>query len=223
MTIFDSIATEIDNLKRSPHVEVLFHKNKLTPDDRLIHLRTDLESIIGLKLPPSIADSVKIDDDMHVYWKSKVRPEGSGVFGEFFLQSVTLFADNNQLNEVFLSRRYKAIDDMRAMRVFDYYAYNGGPIYSLLRLVDGRLDEQVYVFNERDVFTTTLDYAEYLKRVRLTRGFQFWQYLFCESPDIEDYDLAGIKRGMAFIESEFPKEEYSELRSKLEALEKGRR
>lgn len=223
MTIFDNIAAEIDGLKRSPHIEVLFHKNKLTPDDQLIYLRTILEPVIGLHVPSSIAESLKIDDDLHVYWKSKVDPENNAVFGEFLLQSVLLFGVSNQLNEVFLSRHYKAVPDMREMRVFDYYAYNGGPIYSLLRVADGRLDEQVYVFNERDVFTTTLDYAEYLKRVRVTRGSQFWQYLFCENPDVRDYELAAIKRGLVFVESEFPEDDHSELKSKLEALEKQRR
>ena len=219
MTIFDSIAAVIDGLKRSSHVEVLFNKNKLTPDDQLIYQQTVLEAIIDLKVPLSIAESLKIDGDLHVYWKSKVHQEDKGVFGEFFLQSVIVFGASNQLNEVFLSRRYKTIADMREMRVFDYYAYNGGPIYSLLRVIDDRLDEHVYVFNERDVFTTTLDYAEYLKRVRLTRGFQFWQYLFCESPDIKDYELAAIKRGLDFLESEFPNDDYSDLKGKLVALE----
>ena len=129
-----------------------------SPDDRLIYLRTDLEKILGLQLPQAIIDSVKIDDDLHVYWKSAIAGKDGPVFGEFFLPSVLLFAHANQLNEIFLSRRYSAIDDMRDMRVFDYYAYNGGPIYALLRVTEGWLKDGVYIFNERDVFTTTLDY-----------------------------------------------------------------
>lgn len=223
MTIFDSIANEIDELKRSSQIEVLFHKNKLTPDDQLIYLETVLEGVIGLQISPSVAESLKIDGDLHAYWKSKIDPEDRGVFGEFFLQSVLVFGAENQLNETFLSQRYKAIADMREMRVFDYYAYNGGPIYSLLRAVDGRLEDRVYVFNERDVFPTSLDYAGYLKIVRLTRGVQFWQYLYAENPEVRDYEAAAIQRGLAFLEREFPNDNYSELTNRLAVLGKKRK
>jgi len=217
MSIFESLAAEVDNLRRSPHIEVLFHKNRLSD---ATDLRSDLEAILSLELPPPVLDSVEIDDDLHVYWKSTLHTEDAAVFGEFFLRSVLLFAPRSQLNEIFQSRRYAAIGDMKKMRVFDYYAHNGGPIYALMQVVGRKIDDRVYIFNERDVFTTTLNYESYLQVLLRTRGFLFWQYLYCENPQLHDYEVSAIGRGLDFVEQEFPGDDYGELRRRLQALER---
>jgi hypothetical protein len=90
------------------------------------------------------------------------------VVDEFFLRSVLVFAAANNLNDVYLSRSYEAID-LRATRVFDYYPFQGGPIYSLLPIVEKRIEDRVYIFNEKGVYRTSLDYSSYLEAVRLTR------------------------------------------------------
>jgi hypothetical protein len=216
MSILDSLAGEIKRLQRSKHIEVRFEKcGLIRPSEEM---REDVETIVGLKLPPSVVNSLQIEDDLYVYWKSAAHSEDSSVFGEFFLLSVLLFANENNLNEQYQSRSYKAIEDMRRMRVFDYYAYNGGPIYSLLQVTGEKLEDRVFVFNERDVFTTTLDYGSYLSALLQTRGFLYWQYLFCENPQLEPYEVEAVERGLVFVEQEFPEDDYRGLHERLAAL-----
>lgn len=224
MNPFEQLAGEVDRLRKSqPRIEVLFSRNSLVPQSRINDLRTDLETILGLKIPAAIIESVHVDDNLYAYWKSADRSEEETVFGDFFVRSVLLFAPENDLNEVFQPRSYDIVGNLRETRVFDYYAYNGGPIYSLLRVIDGTIDERVYIFNEREVFATALDYANYLAALRLTRGFLFWQYLFCEKLRPEEYEIRAIRRGLSFVEEGFPEDSYRDLWERLNALEKSRR
>jgi hypothetical protein len=213
MTIFESLAAEVDNLRRSPRVRVRYSKNKLVRRDGI---RDDVRQFLAFDVPPLFVETVDFEDNMHVYWSAADNPEDApGVFGEFFMVSVLLLPDKNDLDPIYQSREYAAIPDMRDMRVFDYYAYNGGPIYSLLQVKQGRLGDEVFVFDERDVFRTSLSYDRYLQMLCLTRGFLMWQYLFCKGARVEQYDIESIERGLAFIEREFPHDDYSELRDRL--------
>lgn len=217
MNIFHSLAAEIQKLRDSPHVEVLAEKSKLTDQQDLSDTRSAFELLIKVTLPTAVAETAWIDDDLHVYWKTSNHGKDQQTFGEFHLRSALMFTPRNGLNEVFLAKTYDGID-LRAMRVFDYYPYNGGPIHALLRVKDKQLEDGVYIFNERDVFRTSLLYQQYIGVLRVTRGFLYWQYLFCENPKLEEYEVAAIERGLSFVEREFPDDDYSDLRRRQRSL-----
>lgn len=217
MNSFSSIATEIGRLRDSPNVEVLFGKSRLSEKQTVEILRPSLERAVKVKVSSAVAESLWIDDDLHVYWKSRNHRVDEQVFGEFFLRSALLFAKRSGLSEVFLARKYDGID-LGEMRLFDQYAYNGGPIHALLRVNQGRLEDQVYIFDERDVFRTDLTYEQYLQVLRVTRGFLFWQYLYCQNAKIASYNISNIEQGLNFIEREFPGDDYTDLRRRLSAI-----
>lgn len=121
---------------------------------------------------------------------------------------------------MFKTRRYDGID-LNETRVFDYYAYNGGPISVLLPVRNGRLEDGVLIFNERNLFRTSLTYETYLKALTLTRGLLFWQYLLCIDAKVERYEVGALERGLKFLEQIFPNDEYADLRSRLGRLKKG--
>jgi hypothetical protein len=218
MSIFNDISSQIGQLLALPEFKVKFHKLSLVPQSEIDDVREVLNSVLKIRCPPAIASSVEIDDQLNVYWNAEGGAGGDMVFGEFFLRSVLLFGKRNELNSTFLSKEYNGVD-LRKTRVFDYYAYNGGPIYALFPVVENVIEDRVLIFNEKQVSRTSLDYMRYLQLVRRTRGFMFWQYLFCERIDLEEYELAAIQRGLAFIERKFPTESYSDLKQHLARLE----
>jgi hypothetical protein len=220
MSIYTDIAGQIQRLKTSPAIEVKYHKDTLTPPSQIETVRGTLGSVFDLQCPPSVANSVEIDDELYVYWKSREQSAEDAVFGEFFLRSVLVFGLTNDLSPTFLSQPYGDID-LRNTRVFDYYAYNGGPIHALLPASGQRIEDGVLIFNEKQVWRTSLDYATYLDVLRRTRGFLFWQYLFCDRIRVEQHEMVALKRGFAFVEREFPGDDYSDLRERLRHLERG--
>jgi hypothetical protein len=174
--------------------------------------------VFGIQCADSIAQSVEIDDQLNVYWRQRAESSADDpTLGEFFLRSVLVFSGKNDLNAVF-RKEYDGVD-LKDTRVFDYYPYNGGPIYALLPAVGERIEDRVLIFNERQVSPTALDYMAYMKELRLTRGFLYWQYLFSDRLDVEEYELRAIQRGLAFVEREFPHDDYVDLRARLKHLE----
>ena len=217
MTIFEQLAADITQLLTSSRVSVTFSKNTLTPESRLHDLKNVLTSVFALRCPASVAESIRIDDEIYVYWKGRADGGDVPVFGEFFLRSVLVFALVNDLSETFTAKPYNAVD-LRQTRVFDYYAHHGGPIHALLKVTARTVSDGVLVFNERDVFPTTLDYDGYLAALHRTKGFVFWQYLYCEQVRPETYELDAIRRGLEFVEREFPSEDYSDLWRRVDRL-----
>jgi len=221
MSIFNDISSQIAQLLARPEFNVKFHKSSLVPESEIDDVREVLTSVLKVRCPPAIESSIEIDDQLNAYWSAEAGPGGDTVFGEFFLRSVLLFGKRNELNSTFVSKEYEGVD-LRNTRVFDYYAYSGGTIHALFPVVENVIENRVLIFNEKQVAQTSLDYMGYLHLVRRTRGFLFWQYLFCEHINLEEYELAAIRRGLAFIELKFPGESYSDLKQHLARLESGR-
>lgn len=219
MTIFDELSGQIRALQRSPAIEVRFHNSTLADEAKAARVRRTLASIFDLEVAPSVAESVRIADNLYVYWKQKDAPDDDAVFGEFYLSTVLLFGPENELNAAFKSKTFDGMD-LNDTRVFDHYKYNGGPIYALVPVRNGRIEEDVLIFNEKRLLKTALTYPTYLEALRLTRGVRFWQYLFCENPRVEPYEIDALAGGLAFIAQVFPGDDYRDLRLRLERLRK---
>jgi hypothetical protein len=219
MSVLDDLAAEVHALGGSELVEVLYRNDRLVDESQVVHLREMLTAIFKLEAAAQVEELLRIDDSLHVYWKRKGASEDNAVFGEFHLRTPILFGPKNDLNETYKSKKYDGVN-LHDTRVFDYYAYNGGPIYSLLPVHNGRIDDTVLVFNEKAVFSTTLTCSAYLEQLRRTRGVLFWQYLFCKDAKVESYELDALKRGLEFIARVFPKDDFSDLQRGLQALTK---
>jgi hypothetical protein len=219
MTIISEIADAIVRLRASASINVTHSQAELVPDwiARPAEQGQMINETCGIQCPPTVLASLQIDDDLSCHWKSKNRTPDETVAGEIFLRSVLLFGGTNELSETYLSQDHELID-LRSTRVFDYCPYQGGPIYALLPVTERQLQDHVFIFNQRKVFRSTLDYTEYLRAVRLTRGFLYWQYLYCEALRPEEYERVAIERGLAFIEAEFPADDYADLRRRLQQL-----
>ncbi len=139
------------------------------------------------------------------------------MFGEFTLQSVLEFGGKNILHPVFLESQYAGVD-LRTTRVFDYYLYNGGPIFALLPVVEDRLLDSVLIFDKERLFKTTLVFADYLQVLRQTKGFLLWQYLYCEGIHPAPYEIDTMERGLQFVDRAFPDGEYVDLKARLKAF-----
>lgn len=221
MSAFVKIAAEIDRLQRSANVDVRFSQDGplLTGTMDATKTRQAL-GFLKFEVPPSVAKSVEIESELSAYWKSRTPTGKEQVTGEFCLRPVLLFGLDSELDPVFKTQRYDGVD-LEATRVFDYYAKNGGPIFALMAVADGVLDDKVLVFDEERLYRTSLRYETYLERVRQTRGFLFWQYLFCEGIELEKQRAESISRGLAFVEREFRGEDYSDLWARLERIAPG--
>jgi hypothetical protein len=217
MNIFYDLARGIERLTNTPAIEVLFQKVDLVDDAKAERVRRTLSSVFDLDVAPAVQESVRIADNFYVYWKKKNASDGDAVFGEFYLNTVLLFGLENELDPTFKSKKYGDID-LDDTRVFDHYKFNGGPIYSLLPLRDGHLEDKVLVFNEKSLFSTTLTYSTYLEQLRRTRGALFWQYLFCEDAKVEPYEVDALARGIDFVAKTFPGDDYEELQQRLKSL-----
>lgn len=106
-------------------------------------------------------------------------------------------------------------------RVFDSQFYGGVGTFSALRLQDGVENPEVWYFNTTyGSLKLDLDYAEYMDRLLITRGIYYWQYLFADVPP-EHYNFEtiglGLKESIDFLEEIFPDNDYSELRTRLDA------
>jgi hypothetical protein len=209
-----SLPKTISLLQANTHIEVLYSKSVVTPFDqkKAEERKTVFKEQYGLECPPGLEDALFISDELFVYWKNKEKEESKILAGEFHLRSPFLFASESELNDVFKHKKYDSID-LEETRVFDYYPYNGGPIHALLKVEGGTLRDEVLIFNEEDVFRTSLTYQTYLAALHVTKGVIYWQYLYCQRIKAKDYEKKQLKRGLDFIEAQFSAEDYAELRT----------
>ena len=215
MNLVEKIAEEIGRLEKCPTVELIRNKRALVPPEEKIDGEDNIiKDMYGLECPATILQSLVIDDELSAYWKSTGQSAAQTVVGEFFLRSVLLFAASSGLPETYLNHDYDLVK-LAETRVFDYCPYQGGPIYSLVPIVDKRIEDRVYIFNERKVYETSLNYLEYLKVLQRTRGFLYWQYLFCVGIKLEQYELAAMRKGLDFITKTFDKDNYTDLQTLL--------
>jgi hypothetical protein len=219
MSILSSIAAEIGRLRRSPSIDVEFWQDALLPETKKTDAVTrQVLRFLTFECPPSVAQSAAIENELSAYWRSKTTVQNAVVTGEFFLRSVLRFGLDNDLNPVF-HREYDGVD-LRMTRVFDRYAQHGGPIHALMAVVGKALDDRVLIFDEEHVYRTTLRYEGYLEQVLLTKGFYYWQYLFCEGIKLEKSRAEHIRRGLTFIQGEFSGEDHSALWDRFERMDK---
>lgn len=221
MSVFVEIAAEIERLRGSASFEVEFWARDLLPPGQMTAAKTAAAlQFLPFECPPTVARSVEIAKELAAYWKPRTSQGKHAVTGEFFLRPVLTFGLDNEIASVFKTREYDGID-LETTRVFDYYHRNGGPIYALLQVVGSALDDKVLVFDEDNVYRTSLRYDTYLQKVRLTRGLLFWQYLFCERVTVDPGRVQRLRRGLSFLEAEFPGDDYSDLWKRLERIAGG--
>jgi hypothetical protein len=214
-SVIEKVAEEIGRLEKCAAVELVFSKRALaSPKEQIGENDEVIKRMYGLDCASSVLQSLTIDDELSAYWKSKGRPASETVVGEFFLRSVLLFAASSGLPETYLNRDYDFVK-LAETRVFDYSPYQGGPIYSLLPVINNRIDDRVYIFNEKKVYKTSLNYLSYVGALRRTRGFLLWQYLFCVGIELDEFELLEMRKGLDFVAGMFDEDDYTDLRTLL--------
>lgn len=219
MSIIDRLAEEITQLRGMPEFDILHSNNDLVPQASLRSgvMRRIFDDIVKVSASGAILESLAIDDKMFIHWRKR-EPSGDGeIAGEFNLQSALLFAAKIDIGEPFMSENDYGMD-LNTLRVIDYSAFEGGPIYALLPVADLNLGDDVIVFNKEKMLRTSLTYASYLETLLLTRGFLYWQYLFCEEVTMQPYENDAIVRAIAFLKKSFPSDDFSSLDTRLSTV-----
>ena len=221
MTNIDRLAEEIAQLRQIDAFDVLRSRNTLTLDARRKSgvLRQVFKDVVKVGASEHVLESLAIDDVMYVHWKKRGSTAQDEVVGEFYLQSALLFAGRIDIGEPFMSQNDYGID-LNTLRVFDYGAFEGGPIYAMLRMEGRTLGEEVIIFDKEQMFRTSLTYATYLQTLLLTRGFKLWQYLFCDGARPLPADVDSMARSLAFLRTTFPQDDFADLDSALGRMRK---
>jgi hypothetical protein len=212
---FKETISDLQTLASHPELEISYGDLETPHGTNLDHKAVSKQ--IGIDCSAAVAETTSIESEFSAYWKGKPTDTAPVVLGEFNLRSVLKFGRENELNEVYFEYEYD-VWDLRETRVFDYYAYNGGPIYALLPVNEHRLEDNVLVFDERNLYKTDLDFSSYLAALAGSKGFLYWQYLFCENVACEPYHIEPIEQGLAFIEATFPRSDLSDLKNRFLVL-----
>lgn len=216
MSVFEAIAKEIELLKTRPDLEVLRAKAFLVDGfaEKEASLRRLTAGSTDVECPDEILTGLEIDTELAVYWKHRSQAD---VAGEFILPSPFMFLDESRLDPVFLDEVHEGIQ-LRQTRTVDYAGYSGRGSHALLEVRDGKIVDEVLLFDERRLFRMGVRYLEYVSLVRLTRGIEYWQLLYCEGIERRDPRVERIGQGLQFLSREFAGDDYSDLFARLKAL-----
>jgi hypothetical protein len=212
MTILNEIAAQVARVRKSSAVEVMQSDDRLVDQSQLEILK-EVVADDPIAYSACVLDLLQIGEELRLYWRSKAEEEDDVVYGEFLLQTPLTFGAKCSLPPIFKEMAFGSLQ-LKDTRLFDWYGQNGGPIHALLRVIDGRLDDNVLIFNERDLFQSGLTCDTYLKEVARTKGVFYWQYLYCKDKKLQPFEVAALERGLNFLESTF-KEDCADLRQRL--------
>ncbi|MFD4766142.1 hypothetical protein [Streptomyces niveus] len=106
-------------------------------------------------------------------------------------------------------------------RIFETHPVGGTGTYSALRFTHNQDSPEIWYFDIRQGPTRLhISYSDYLDVMLRTRGLYNWQYLFAE-PDADNYGMRAslpyLRDGLEFLAREFPDDDLSDLRGRLEA------
>ncbi|WP_173092757.1 hypothetical protein [Actinomadura verrucosospora] len=105
-------------------------------------------------------------------------------------------------------------------KIFETHPVGGTGTYSALRLTRNQDSPEIWYFDIRQGPTRLrIGYGDYLDVMLRTRGLYHWQYLFAE-PDPDNYGMCAslpyLRDGLDFLAHEFPDDDLSDLRARLE-------
>ncbi|GLW13225.1 hypothetical protein Misp01_83530 [Microtetraspora sp. NBRC 13810] len=109
---------------------------------------------------------------------------------------------------------------VEASKIFETHPVGGTGTYSALRLTRNQDSPEIWYFDIRQGPTRLhISYGDYLDVMLRTKGLYGWQYLFAK-PDPDNYgmcvSLPYLRDGLDFLAHEFPDDDLSDLRAKLE-------
>ncbi|RKS05982.1 hypothetical protein DFP74_1601 [Nocardiopsis sp. Huas11] len=109
---------------------------------------------------------------------------------------------------------------VEGFKIFETHPVGGTGTYSALRLTRNRDSPEIWYFDIRQGPTRLhIGYGDYLDVMLRTMGLYDWQYLFAE-PDPDNYGLRAslpyLRDGLDFLADEFPDDDLSDLRARLE-------
>ncbi|MEU8544805.1 hypothetical protein AB0C52_33210 [Streptomyces sp. NPDC048717] len=109
---------------------------------------------------------------------------------------------------------------IHGFRVFETHPVGGTGTYVALRLTPGQDSPELWYFDLRQGPTRLgLGYGDYLDVMVRTKGLYDWPYLFAD-PDPDNYGMRAalpcVSEGLDFLVREFPDDDLSDLRARLE-------
>lgn len=163
--------------------------------------------MFGMPCPRSLQPGLILPDMVSVTWE-----HDREVSGEVQISNL-LGAMHRTLDD---SLQTKTVEGHRLgdMRIADAVLDKAGPLHTLFEVRDGKISEQLFLFDSRELCRIELTYAAYLDMAAATRGIIYWQYLFCDQqilPTVEEV----LSAELAFLESRFPAAEHGLLRERL--------
>ncbi len=221
MRIVNLIASAIDDLRLSPVVEITRLDMRLPDDEEpsIDYLKSLFERSFGVDLPEGLEDALVLPPVCAVAWQYK----SNGGFtegGEFRLVA---------LYDAFDSRRLKIEQEALPAGIqgpipdavyFDSQPEIGS--YALLLPNKAREFPSVCFCDEGRIFPMVVGVRRYIELMSMTKGFYYWQYLFCDL-DWHAYELgyrrSCVRKMPRVLARLFPENDLTVLERRLKQLD----
>lgn len=202
------------DLKASQRIEVLNWEQVGLQDQHNPQERT------GLSLAPPLPECTLPFSRWAVHWETTGGGASTVTGGEILLTDLNATASQ----EIDLVTEYTPVGEreiLRTLRVVDDQPLGGNGTFAALRLVDGRLEPEVWFYDLKlGLHAMVLDYCAYLDALLHTKGFYGWQYLFAEVDlDAQEYGilLQRLSRTIRVLPTLFPNSNFEDLAERLSA------
>lgn len=209
--VLERLERSVEALRASPRAHVVHSDARfdLSPEPGPDGPEILFEERFGFPPPKSLHAGLYLPDEIAVDWRHDDR-----VAGEFAPASPYV-AMYRRLDP---SVQNWTLDGIRLseMRILDAVVLQSSPKYTLMRVQDGRVAELLYLFDTRELFELELTYEEYLRRLSVTKGIIYWQYLYARGLKLRGLERATLEREIDFLRSAFPDGSYDELSARLQ-------
>lgn len=166
------------------------------------------EAAFGTGAPQAIRPALLLPDEATVTWRV-----GEAV-GEIKLSS-PLMSLGRRPDPSLMDRELEGVR-LGDTYIFDNVTDVAGQHAVLFRVAGGKVDETLYLFDQRELYPLDIGMVDYIAMATLSRAFSRWQYLFCKRPLTPD-QVKAIEAGLACLDQRLPDEDRSALRERLAA------
>jgi len=215
----ESILASVHELRSSDQVQVTHLETEFSSEEEpaIAYLEELFRRSFHYRLPSDVAEILTFPPECAVAWSYRSRGkvvEG----GEFRL--INLF-------DAFQSHRLKLNPDdipptlhgsPREAIYFDFQPEIGNSIYALLIPQQNEEFPRVHLHDRGRILPMMVDVRRYIELLAVTKGFYYWQYLFCEI-DLQAYEFgfqrASIRKMVKILSSLFPQSDLSALQKRM--------
>ncbi len=176
-----------------------------------------LEKSVKKPISKYFLDFFDISRNTSIHWIAK----DSSVAGEFSLSGI-----RHMFSETDLSIEEMDENDRNFLKhvgIVDGFPSSGMNKSTIINLNESEFPPRLYFYDRGEYFMMTVDYAEYIDTLLLTKGMTDWQYLFCKLDSNYEpmgMDYRGLIKSINALEKLFPDDDYTELYKRQKYLGK---